>query len=282
MTFFVDDLRELIASNRNLPSLPEVVLELHAILDDEMAGEAQVARVIERDPALASRMLKVANSAFFTRDAHGVRSVMAAVTRLGLRQVHAMSLAVSVVRAFSGRGMDHRRFWRHSLGVAMAADALARRTGGTDPKDAYVAGLLHDVGLLVLDQFFAERFERVVGIVRTSGTPLWRVEEDLLGLDHGEIGGLLLSRWSLPQDIAEAVANHHHPAGAPASAVRLSRVLQAAEGLAGESDFDNPDEGPPEVGAGGTPSELDASAVHDVRERLAELGETAETLASLL
>jgi putative nucleotidyltransferase with HDIG domain len=282
VTYFVEHLRDLIASNRNLPTLPEVVLQLHAVLQDDMASEPQVASIIERDPALAGRLLKVANSAFYFRGTDSITSVTAAVARLGLSQVHAMCIAVSVVRAFSGKGLDHRRFWRHSVAAAMTADALARHTRGVDPQHAYIAGLLHDVGLLVLDQFFPDRFAELVRVVREEGTPIWRAEEARLGLDHGEIGGLLLGRWSLSGTVADAVAHHHHPEQAPASAAAASCILQASEGLTVEAECGLSDEGPPEPVTLTGVCDLGAETLDAVRPQLASIADASVALLSHL
>jgi HD-like signal output (HDOD) protein len=135
---------------------------------------------------------------------------------------------------------------------------------GRDPTisadDMYVAGLLHDAGLLVLEQHFPRECREVLRDRAASGGRLWQVEERHLGMDHGAVGGLLLGRWSLPAFIAEAVTNHHHPGQAEAQFQAVCHVVQAAEVLSYEAGAGLPEEGPPDCSSAELLSELGASA----------------------
>lgn len=250
MPYIINGMRDLLARGEDLPTLPTVVFQLHRVLDNERAGTGEVARIIERDLALTARLLRAANSATLAK-ARGNRigSVSAAVSRLGVNQVRAVCIVLAVVKAFHDRtgGLDHQEFWIHSAAVGMTARRLWERLG-SDPTisadDIYVAGLLHDAGLLVIEQHFPREFAEVLSSRATLNSRLWQVEEDHLGMDHGAVGGLLLGRWSLPAFISEAVTNHHHPNQADEQFQRVCRIVQAAETLCTEGGAGLPEEGP--------------------------------------
>ncbi len=236
LPYIINGMRDLLARGENLPTLPTVVFQLHKVLDNEHAGASDVAAIIERDPALTARLLRAANSAAFHRGGDRIGSILTAVSRLGINQVRAICIVLAVVKAFRTRtgGLNHEAFWIHSAAVGMTARLLWERfgqPGEVTTDDVYVAGLLHDAGLLVLEQHFPREFAEVMTARATLGGRLWQYEEEHLGMDHGAVGGLLLGRWSLPPFIAEAVTNHHHPHQADDSFQHLARVIQAAEVL---------------------------------------------------
>jgi HD-like signal output (HDOD) protein len=254
MPSLIGRLKELLARGDDLPTLPTIVLQLHRVLDDPDAGAAEVAAVIEKDPALTARLLRVANSAAFSRGGRTLGSVAVAVGHLGVNQVRSICMVLAVVKAFGGRPgrIDHQRLWVHAATVA----ATARRFwehfddgSGIKAEDAYVGGLLHDVGFLILDQYFPEDLAEVLHGAEQVPGPSWTIEEEHLGLDHGAIGGLLIGRWSLPTYTAEAVANHHHPEQALPEFMRLAWVIKAAEAAAVEAGAGLAEEGAPEGAA---------------------------------
>jgi HD-like signal output (HDOD) protein len=231
---FIEGLHGLLKSGTQLPTLPTVVFQLHAVLDDDRKGPADVAAVIERDPALTTRLLRAANSALYSRGTDRVASVYAATQRIGLGQVRALCLVLAVVQAFGSRrrALSHEALWSHSGAVGAVARYLygeAGRPGALSADDVYVAGLLHDVGLLVLDQFFPEDFDRLAALRQEIELPLWQHEEDLLGMDHGDVGGLLLGSWSLPTAVVDAVTYHHRTAEAPEQHRGVCQTVHAAE-----------------------------------------------------
>lgn len=262
--YIIIGMRDLLARGENLPTLPTVVFQLHKVLDNEHAGAADVAAIIERDPALTARLLRTANSAAFAGPGGRIGSVFAAVSRLGINQVRAICIALAVVKAFHSRakGLDHQAFWIHSAAVGMVARRLWDLFGN-DPAieadDMYVAGLLHDTGLLVLEQHFPAEFGEVLQVQTANGGRLWQNEEEHLGMDHGAVGGLLLGRWSLPQFIADAVTNHHHPHQAQDQVQNACRIVQAAEVLCSEHGVGLPLEGAVDCSAADVLGELGAS-----------------------
>ena len=271
MPSFIEGLHGLLKSGTQLPTLPTVVFQLHAVLDDDRKGPADVAAVIERDPALTTRLLRAANSAMYARGTDRVASVYAATQRIGLGQVRSLCLVLAVVQAFGSRRrvLSHEALWSHSGAVGAVARYLwgaVDRPGTLPADDIYVAGLLHDVGLLVLDQFFPEEYDKLAALRQEIELPLWQHEEDLLGMDHGDVGGLLLGSWSLPAAVVDAVTYHHRPDEAPEQHRGVCQTVHAAEILCTELGRPLDDELP--IGADGQ-SALAALGVRP--ERLPEL-----------
>ncbi len=285
--YIINGMRDLLAKGENLPTLPTVVFQLHRVLDNEHAGPKEVAGIIERDPALTARLLRAANSAAFARPGGDrIGSVSSAVSMLGVNQVRAVCIVLAVVKAFGSRagGLDHQEFWIHSAAVGMMARKLWDRFGD-DPAisadDIYVAGLLHDAGVLVIEQHFPREFDEVLTIRAEANRRLWQVEEDHLGMDHGAVGGLLLGRWSLPASTAEAVTNHHHPAQADDQHQRVCRIVQAAETLCIEGGAGLPEEGPADCSSADVLTELGATDA-EVEELVGTVQKTAESARTFL
>lgn len=280
---FTAGLHALLKSGEQLPTLPTVVFQLQRVLDDERSTAGDVAGVIERDPAMTARLLRAANSAAMSRG-QPVASVTAAIQRLGVSQVRALCVALAVVQAFGSRerGLPHGLFWGHCGTVGLVSRRLWQRQGRTSgADDVYVAGLLHDVGLLVLDHFFPTEFDAVTEQRAEIDLPLWKAEEDFLGMDHGQIGGVLLGHWSLPPSVVEAVAHHHRLIGTAADQLAIARTVFAAEVLCGELGFGLPIEGKAETEGTAALAALDIAAADFDRVR-DELWELAQESSGLL
>ncbi len=225
-----EDLVRLLATSPDLPTLPETVLDLMGLLRREDVASSEITERIRRDPALSARILRAANGAAIARAGVSVATVESALARLGLRRVGSLCLAVETIRAFDGAGrLDHRAFWEHSFTVASVAVAIGEAATVPDSGDLYMAGLLHDVGLLVLDQRLPAAYEQVVDEA-PSGVPRSHWEREVLGMDHGGIAAHLLGRWSMPETMVAAVGGHHASAGVEVSSAG-ALVLRAAEGL---------------------------------------------------
>jgi putative nucleotidyltransferase with HDIG domain len=251
VTRFAAELDQVFARKSSLPTLPDLMIQVQRALANELGGLNDLARVIERDPGLAARLLRVANSAALS-PGFEVTTIPAAVGRLGLRQVRSLCMAVGVVQAFAdaSKGLDYARYWEHSAAVGLVAERLTQVSplhGDVDGAEAYVAGLLHDVGLLLLDQFFADDFATIRQETEDELTGIWHVENRRLGLDHGEVGGRLLKHWKLPDAVVAAVTHHHHPGEGPALAGPIGQLVWAAEALCSACGLELATEGSAEV-----------------------------------
>ncbi|MDD4052534.1 MAG: HDOD domain-containing protein, partial [candidate division Zixibacteria bacterium] len=205
------DIFELLKDSKELTSLPQVLSEVVRITSDDDCGTAEVADVILKDPALSARILRIANSAYYgsTRE---ISTVSQAVITMGLRAVKALALSVGLYRLFdTAEGtVDRLRFWRHSLEVAIASREIALACSYKPVEEAFVSGLLHDIGILILEGNFEERFKRLWKLVE-SGESLPKLEEIHWGTNHARVAKFLLDQWRVPKYIGEAIAVHHDP-----------------------------------------------------------------------
>lgn len=205
-------LEEILAEVDVLPSLPTIVDELVRAMDKEDVSVDELVDGIAGDQALAARVLRVANSPFYGVQ-HKVSSIHDAVVVLGFRAIGSLVLAASVTGYFSppaGYGFDLQGFWRHSIGAALAARALARK-GGLDAETGFTAGLLHDIGRLMLVTRHTLEYADVMAECAGEDCPVCDAERRILGFDHAQVGEILARRWRLPAEIVRAVAQHHAP-----------------------------------------------------------------------
>jgi putative nucleotidyltransferase with HDIG domain len=231
---------ELLAALRDLPPLPSVVLELVESLGHEELSAAQYAAKISRDQALAAKTLRLANSSFYGRGRQ-VRSVAEAIGVLGLRTVRGVVTAAGMAGSFRRHpGFDHNAFWRHSIGSALCAQALAGELGRDDADLAFTVGLLHDIGRLALASAFAPAYAEVEQWRRDQDCPDGDAERAVLGIDHAEVGGLIARQWNFAPSIVDAIRQHHAPAAAAeltlTGIAHVADAIAHALGLAGDAD----------------------------------------------
>jgi HD-like signal output (HDOD) protein len=195
-----------LSSARGLPALPMVVNALSRRIGDQSVSAGEIARLLSHDQGLTARVLRLANSAFYSSK-EPVRTPEQAVVLLGFGTVRAIILKASI---FSAYDMERARpFWLHALGTACAARTIARLVGlGGD--DAFVMGLLHDLGKLALDEFLPDYYRPVRAQVERDGGLIRDAELRLLGCDHAAVGRFLCDHWSLPPIYRDAIAGHHN------------------------------------------------------------------------
>jgi HD-like signal output (HDOD) protein len=228
--------RELMATEQ-LPSAPEVAQRILVAVNRDDARVDQLAALIARDQSLAARLLRLANSAFFGMRAH-ITSIPQAVTLLGFGRVRDIVLGLSIWNVFEARDPAGRRYrrsmWIHSALVAAAAKTLAEQIGA-DGGTAFAAGLLHDVGKLVLGLRLGGTYWALLDDAAEHGQRAAAVEHEGLGCHHGTVGGWLLQLWQLPQTLVEPVALHEAPF-APEFGLDVTSVVAIADRLVTATD----------------------------------------------
>jgi len=195
----------------DFPAAPEVVLRLTRLLSEEWVTVEQLGEVMAFDAGLSARVLRLANSVYFR--GQGVRSIEEAVMRVGVDGVRDVVFALSLLRAFRPLHFDYHQFWRHGLAVAQTVLVLQRRALNLQSPipEAYAAGLLHDIGMLVLDRTLGAGYGSILTTAREQSRPLFEVERETLGTDHADVGGRLLEVWRMPSILTQAVSGHHAP-----------------------------------------------------------------------
>lgn len=201
---------------QQLPPAPQVLPTLLGLLGNANVDTSRVVAVIGVDPGLTASVLQVCNSAFFASGS-AAETLEEAVTRLGFDEVFRTVAALvggrSMGPAQKGYGIDAGELWKHSVTTAMAAQRVAARRGDNETL-AYTAGLLHDLGKVVLSAALETQYDRLLEEVERHQHPLLEAEKHLLGVDHAEIGARLLERWRFPESLVAAVRHHHAPVGA--------------------------------------------------------------------
>ncbi len=209
--------RGLVTVCDTLPSLPTLYLDILEAARSDSTDARQIGTIISRDMGMSAKLLKLVNSSFFGLGRR-VSSVEHAVSLLGLMRIKALVLSEKIFKQFQPprpiQGFSMENLWQHSLAVAEVARLISKSEHQTDdrPDQAFTAGMLHDVGILVLAANMTERFETLLTACSDDPRPIWEVEKEALGVTHGQIGGYLLGLWGLPPRIVEAVALHHDPA----------------------------------------------------------------------
>jgi HD-like signal output (HDOD) protein len=226
----------------NLPTLPEVANKLLKIINDPTTTAVDVANLISRDLSLTSKVLRLANSAFYGIP-RTVTTVQNAVVILGLKVINTMVFSITVVKMFPGDGnnqlFSRKKFWAHSLACAVLSRQLAlrmRKFTLFDPEECFCAGLIHDIGRIVLDQYFHEEFVKAIHKVTAEKISLLKAESDVFGFTHTEVGDWLTSRWELPQDIRVPIVYHHAPSKTE-YAREITTLVHLADSLCYETGY---------------------------------------------
>jgi putative nucleotidyltransferase with HDIG domain len=226
---------------QDLPSLPVVVMELLGSIDQENVDISVLARKVSLDQALTAKTLRLANSASSGLQVR-VTTIQQAITHLGFQATRNLITAAAVTGCFpAGKcpGFDHRAFWRHSIATAACAKVLARRMR-LNQDFAFTAGLLHDIGRLVLVTGFPERYSAVLARRQREDRQLLDVERELLGVDHVMAGALLAQHWQFSDTMHHAIAYHPEPeapgAGFLATIVHVANAIVHALDLARDDD----------------------------------------------
>ena len=240
-----DTMQRLEQSVSDLGTLPEVAVQVIEKCSDPEVSIVDLATIIEADQVIAARILRLANSAFYARSSR-VDSVRDAVMLLGLDAVRALGLSVGVYLAFeSGYGRpkaELESLWQHCIAAALCAKEIARRCGMRQREQAFVAGLLHEIGQLVLLQHLPEQYARVLELRKSSSLRLERAEEDVLGTNHAEAGGWLVARWGLPGELRAPIELHHQIEAevGPMPEREVVRIVQVADWLAASQGLPGP------------------------------------------
>ncbi len=239
-----EDILDGLNNIAEIPTMPEVICKVDEVMNSSSASAASVADIIINDPAITLKVVKLANSPLFTRGRR-IDDVRQAIVQLGFREVRNIVLALSSVNMMrSVNNIDHKKFWQHSITVGFAMKALAKFYKKSDLDEeflstAFTAGLLHDIGVLVFDQFFPELYQDVLdSAVEGGDEPLDGLELQELGITHCEVGGIILARWEFGIPIVDSVLNHHSPESASEGKM-LAELLNIANFICNNQGITN-------------------------------------------
>lgn len=233
---FTMNLIQHLSEIRYLPTLPEIVIRIQKLIMSEEGNAALLAGIIEEDPALTSKILKVANSSFYCASAGRITSVSLAITRIGFNEIGHIALAIHLVRQFSQKSnaLDYKTFWKHSLTAAYLCKKIGESQKELFTENEchilFLSGLLHDIGILVYDQFFHQEFEVIINEAIKKETSFLMAEQSIAPNElHSDIGSMLLKLWKFAPEIETTVRFHHNFDNAPEIYRNLVFVIYLAE-----------------------------------------------------
>jgi len=210
-----DQLKAIIKDIDSIPSLPSVVAEVHEAIRDPRVNATYVGKIISRDQSLSAKTLRLVNSAFYGFP-RKINNITRAIIVMGFNKVSNLALTASILDAFKRRDQDfdYAGFWKHALGSAIAAEALAKNLKSGEFEDAFVAGLLHDIGKLVMALYAREAFAKIREHVQEADVLMLEAEMELYEIDHALVGAWLADAWKFPPKLTRAIRLHHNPEAA--------------------------------------------------------------------
>ena len=230
-----ETVRQMLATKQNFASVRETAAPILALTAKPNATIRELATVIERDPELSARILKLVNSGFYGLR-NKVENVSHAIVLLGWNSIKLISVGASILTRMCA---TDRRLFNHSMRTAQIARFLATEANFYKVEEIAVVGLLHDFGSVILGLFFSERFTRVRQIAAEQGVPVYIAERDFLGTDHAEVGGWTLAEWNMPENSTDSVGCHHSFDRTSYHA-RKTAVIHVADVLALATDYRGP------------------------------------------
>ena len=227
--------KELIHDIGGLISLPEVVLKINELVNSDGATASMIGQVIGQDPALSTRILKVANSSMYGGQRQ-IDSINRAVTLLGTKQIRDLVLSTTAAKVFTGipnNLISVEDFWHHSLYCALLARSLAGLVKGVNAETLFTAGLLHDIGHLVIFNRAPEQAHEAIllTVQGEASLDLYQAERQVMGYDHAEVGAELARYWHLPDILVSCIA-YHHDLHATKEHIQAVAVIHIANAIA--------------------------------------------------
>ncbi|MDO8466092.1 MAG: HDOD domain-containing protein [Gallionella sp.] len=235
------NIADLVKGVGGLVTLPDVFLRINQLVENPNSSSTDIAKVVSQDPSFTVRLLRVANSPFYGFPST-IDTVSKAVSVIGTSQIRNLALSMSVAKTFAGLpnnlvSMDN--FWHHSLYCALVARILARQARKCDPEAVFTAGLLHDIGELIIFNRLPEQAKESLLLVldQVDDLPVYLAERQIIGFDHAQVGGELARQWGLPPLLEECIA-YHHSVGEAQRYPRETALVHLANILAQMAEVD--------------------------------------------
>lgn len=228
---------DLVSGVVRLVSLPEVCIRVNEMMDEASTSASDIGKVISQDTGLTARLLKIVNSSFYGFPSK-IETVTRAVTVIGLRELRGLVLAASAIETFSKIPNDILnmvQFWRHSVYCGVVAQLLADRCNVLHSERLFVAGLLHDIGKLILCHRLPSEARLVMDKLKTEKLFDFEVEQSIMGFDHAEVGGELIKVWQMPESLEHALRYHHEPEKSDDFAMEVS-LIHIANSITGMAE----------------------------------------------
>ena len=209
-----EQLNSIIMTTRDLPAMPQVASKVLEMSADPNTSALQLQQIISDDQAMTARILKIANSAMYSCS-RKVKTLTEAIVMLGFDSIRSLVVTSAARNLYNTRnastGLKERLLWEHSIGVAFACRLLVQDRVPALSEEAFLAGLMHDIGKLVLNLRVPEQFDEIVQLVYNDNLPFNSTEKEILGYDHAEVGAKLINKWNLSPMLEDTILHHHNP-----------------------------------------------------------------------
>ena len=221
-----------------VPTMLSIATEVERLTNDSRTTAEQIGQVLKNDPALTAKVLKLANSAIFAKS-HRVVSINHAVASLGFDKICEMTVTITFLNGFKSKFINYQTFWTHSLAVAFLAVKLNDIChASVNPDRLFTGGILHDIGVILLDNYFTDLYKKVFSIATNKKFELTLVEQSVLGITHSEVGAIMLNKWRIPGQITDIICYHHTPQKAKLVQTD-AKLIYLANFIANNRGFDN-------------------------------------------
>lgn len=198
----------MIMTASDLPTIPVVATKVMQLIENESASAEELAKVVSSDPAVAARVLKISNSSFYGCQRQ-IQTLSHAIMVLGFGTLKSLVVAASVKQVYKPYGLTEKMLWEHSFGAGLAARVIAGSTRIVNEEEAFLGGLFHDIGKIILNNLDNQKFQMVVQKCYNEGMSFLEAEQQVFSYNHAEVGGLVIKKWNFPAILMQAVLKHH-------------------------------------------------------------------------
>ncbi len=202
------DLELMIMTASDLPTIPVVATKVMQLIESENATAEELAKLVASDPAVAARVLKISNSSFYGCQRQ-IQTLSHAIVVLGFATLKSLVVAASVKQVYQPYGLTEKMLWEHSFGAGLAARIIARETRLVSVEEAFLGGLFHDIGKIIMNAMNKQQFQEAMQRCYNDGLTFEEAERQVYSYTHAEVGGLVIKKWNFPDMLMRAVLNHH-------------------------------------------------------------------------
>jgi HD-like signal output (HDOD) protein len=232
----IENFRQKVEETINfLPPMPVVMTELIDVLHSDTADFRTIGNIISKDPSMTMNVLKIANSAFYGLP-YNVTTVEQAMRMLGINEIASLCISCATNRSLKAppgvKTVDFEAFWKHSVATGVFGKILSRTLNIRRGENLYLAGLVHDVGVVILDRFKHEVYNEIVDLTFKENIPILEAEQRVMGASHDTVGGWLMEKWKLPEVFLDVTRYHHNVNDAPEKNKVVVALISLADQLA--------------------------------------------------
>ena len=198
----------MIMTASDLPTIPVVATKVMQLIESESATAEELAKIVASDPAVAARVLKISNSSFYGCQRQ-IQTLSHAIVVLGFATLKSLVVAASVKQVYQPYGLTEKMLWEHSFGAGLAARIIAKETRLVSEEEAFLGGLFHDIGKIIMNTMSSTQFQDAMQRCYNDGITFEEAERQVFPYTHAEVGGLVIKKWNFPDMLMHAVLNHH-------------------------------------------------------------------------